>query len=150
MPRPSERAERTGRAAYWTLLGGSSPKCRPSDRILAASFLAKIELAIDRGGWTRNEWRNLHQLYERWSRRANGMDPRFELVGTHPGRLERNMESWVKRRKLIFDTVEHRRVARPVQLVNSSDHRIRPAERTLKARKYQQLREARTRDRESP
>lgn len=139
--RPAERAERTGRAAYWHMLGGSSPKCRPRDRATAKAFCNRIEKAIERGGWTRNEWRNLHQLYERWSRRANGQDPRFEEVGTAPGRLERGKEAWIARRRQIFKSVEWRRVARPVQLVNAHDPHIRPDPATIRSRRYKRRRE---------
>ena len=142
MPRPSERAERTGRAAYWPLLGGSSPACRPRDRDTAKAFLLRIEAAIERGGWTRNEWRNLHQLHERWSARAHGLDPRFEEVGTAPGRLDRDKEAWIRRRRRIFKTAEWRRVVRPVQILNQYDPRTRPDPATLRGRTYKRLREA--------
>lgn len=143
MTRPAERAERTGRAAYWTMLGGSSPKCRPRDRATAFAFLAKIESAIERGGWTRNEWRNLHQLHERWSNRAHGRDPRFEEVGTAPGRLERDKEAWIRKRKRIFKTAEWRRVARPLQLVNQHDPRTRLDPATIRGRFYKRRRDER-------
>ena len=72
MNRPDDDTRRT--AAYWNrdLLGTRAPECGPGDHAMAKVFLRKIEAAIDHGGWTKSEWRNLHRLHEVWSRRARG------------------------------------------------------------------------------
>jgi hypothetical protein len=38
-------------------------------------------VAIEVGGWTRNEWRRLRALEAKWAERASGRDRRFNLVG---------------------------------------------------------------------
>ncbi|KKK67033.1 hypothetical protein LCGC14_2958110 [marine sediment metagenome] len=68
------------KSAYANMLG-SPPVCAPRDFRAAASFLHKVEDAIRRGGWTRNEWRRLYGMRTKWTARANGTDERFRLAG---------------------------------------------------------------------
>jgi hypothetical protein len=121
-------------AAYWAVLG-VSPVCGPGDRRAAAAFLARIEQALERGGWTKTEWRNLQGLYETWSRRAAGMDPRFELAGVRAGRLPRDAEAWIRTRQKHHAMAEHIRVAQVVNRVNAADPRTRPSDDELKRRR---------------
>lgn len=132
-----ERAARPGekwRAAYWTMLGGAAPNCGPGDHRSARVFLSRIEAAIDRGGWTRNEWRNLSKLHERWTARAYGDDPRFEFAGIKAGRLPRDTETYIKTRRQQIALRDHLRVAQIVRTVDAADPRVRPAPSTLRAR----------------
>jgi hypothetical protein len=124
------------RAAYWTILGGHSPECAPGDSRAATAFVARIETAIDQGGWTRNEWRNLKQLWARWTRRAAGEDLRFNLVGTRGGRLDRDEEARIRERTRIYNTAEWHRTAQPLQYVAASDGKLRPSAGALRSRRY--------------
>lgn len=38
------------------------------------------------GGWTPGEWNQLRRAEAVWGRRAQGHDPKFEAMGTRPGR----------------------------------------------------------------
>lgn len=135
----SERLAHRGpwRAAYWPMLGGSTPNCAPGDRGTASAFLARIETAIDRGGWTHNEWRNLHKLRERWSLRASGRDTRFDFRGTRGGRLERGLEAFIRKRINSFKLSEYCRAVQNVQVVNAADPRVTPSKFTLRGRRRQ-------------
>lgn len=124
-------------ARYWPMLGGQAPRCAPGDFRAAAAFVRLIEAAIDRGGWTLAESRNLRKLYDVWSARANGTDPRFDAVGNGAGRLPRAQEHWIATRRKQFALQEYLRVARPLQVVNAADRRVRPSSATLKKRGYQ-------------
>lgn len=138
-----ERETRPGfwTSAFWPMLGGQAPQCAAGDRRTARLFLARIEAAIDRGGWTRNEWRRLHKLYEVWSRRANGQDPRFEVVGVRAGRLERHIEAHIRQRRSDIAVSEWARVVQPLRTVNAADPRTRPSASTLKARALRRKRQ---------
>jgi hypothetical protein len=127
-------------AAYWPMLGGTAPVCGPGDHSSARAFLLRLEAAIDRGGWTRNEWRNLHKLYYVWSRRANGEDPRFEHVGVRAGRLDRTLEAHIRQRRKVFEMADWVRVAQPLRTVDAADPTVRPADSTLRARVYRRRR----------
>jgi hypothetical protein len=74
------------RSAYYALVG-DSPRLKPDDRTGAAAHLARVEAALEHGGWTRGEWRRLHRMKKVWTARANGEDSRFKLVGTRQGGL---------------------------------------------------------------
>lgn len=74
------------RSRYLVILG-DHPTLGPGDYDGARSYLARVELAINHGGWTDNERTRLHRLYRVWSRRASGQDPRFNLYGNRPGGL---------------------------------------------------------------
>lgn len=92
----AERAAgRKLRAAYWPLLG-ETPQLAPADHAGAWIFVTKIRTAIERGGWTRNEWTTLYELERKWRARAEGRDPRFETAGTRPGRLKKPQEQQVR------------------------------------------------------
>ena len=132
-----ERRARGGRwsAAYWPMLGGGAPLCSPGDTTSAKAFLLKLESAIDRGGWTRNEWAHLHELHRVWSARAYGDDPRFNLVGNRAGRLDREVEKNIKRRKKQVALGAWLRLARVVQAVNAADPKIRVSPSVLRLRR---------------
>lgn len=132
----SERLTHPGRwrAAYWPMLGGSAPNCAPGDRGTASAFLARIETALDHGGWTHNEWRNLHALRERWSLRAAGRDIRFDFKGIKGGRLTRDLEALIRERRGKIALSEYCRTVQNVQSVNAADPHITPSKFTLRGR----------------
>jgi hypothetical protein len=72
------------RSAYLGIVG-ENPECLPGDLTTAREVLQRIEIAIGRGGWTRNEWRRLHRMHAKWKARADGTDARFMVMGNRPG-----------------------------------------------------------------
>lgn len=96
--------------AGYRYLIGPPPNCLPSDRAAACLYLAKIDKAIleseDNGGWTRSEWRRLRALRAKWKNRAEGVDPRFDLVGNRRTGMDKIQLSFVRDRKLIKEMVE--------------------------------------------
>ena len=91
-----------GKDDYYALLG-PAPNCGPADHLTALKYLHRIELAIGQGHWTRVQRWKLSKLRQKWSARAFGRDPRFELVGTRTGRLPLEIEQTVinpKRRRI--------------------------------------------------
>ncbi len=83
------------RCAFWTLTG-ETPHLLPGDTSGARMFLGRITAAIERGGWTRNEWTTLYEMERKWRARAEGRDPRFMAAGTKPGRLKKPEEQKVR------------------------------------------------------
>lgn len=83
------KAEDYGKRWKATFRGmtGNAPECAPGDRQTARQYARKIQAAIRQGGWSPSEWGSLSRAEKVWLRRANGLDPRFEVVGTRPGRL---------------------------------------------------------------
>lgn len=67
---------------------GNAPLCMPADHDTAKQYLHRVQAAIRRGGWSPSEWGSLSRAEKVWLRRANGLDARFEVVGTRPGRLQ--------------------------------------------------------------
>lgn len=78
-------------AGYRTILG-DVPKCGPGDLDAAKRYLARIERALEHGGWTRSERNRLYRLRDKWQARADGKDPRYNVVGTRGGRLSPDEE----------------------------------------------------------
>jgi len=87
----------TWKAAFRAITG-DSPKCEPGDRAAARLFLYRVRQALELGResrgcqWTPNDWNSLHRLEKVWERRAQGRDPRYEVMGTgggRPGQAER-------------------------------------------------------------
>lgn len=91
-PRPRSRIEaadqderqawhgRVVRSAYAAIVA-LPQRVDPDDTAVAREILGRIRRAIDRGHYTRNEWRRLHAMEEAWGRRATGHDLRFRQVG---------------------------------------------------------------------
>ena len=73
--------------ATFRQITGDSPVCRPGEREKARAYLERIGLALEQGGWSNSEWQSLYRLRRAWQKRVQGLDPRFEAVGTKPGRL---------------------------------------------------------------
>lgn len=98
-------------SGYFAILG-DSPHCEPRDYATALAYLHKIETAISQGGWTPYETNRLQRLRTKWARRALGRDPRFDLVGTRPGRLPEDIEYQLKpkQRKARLADAEERRL----------------------------------------
>lgn len=71
---------------------GDPPVCGPADTEAAKRYLARVERVLEKGGWTRSERVQLYRLRDKWRRRVNGKDPRFNAVGTKPGRLSAEQE----------------------------------------------------------
>lgn len=88
------------RSAYSSIVG-SLPTLGPADLAGAYDVLKRIRSAIERGGWTRAEWRRLRDLEAKWSRRASGEDKRFNAVGNYRGGLTRNKLFEIKTSKSI-------------------------------------------------
>lgn len=76
------------RSAYLATTG-DAPTLRAGDVVGARTYLDKINLAIEKGGWTRCEWRRLTSLRTKWLLRAEGKDKRFNLVGNRKCGLTR-------------------------------------------------------------
>lgn len=81
------------RSAYLAVIG-ESPKAGADDRETARIYLAKIEAALDdeQLHLTHAERQRLRERRLVWKRRAEGTDPRYKLVGTKDGRLDRDVE----------------------------------------------------------
>jgi hypothetical protein len=80
-------AESSYRAAL-----GDPPECAPGDIEGAKRYLARLDRMLERDGWTRSERVQLYRLRSKWRKRAEGKDPRFNAVGTKPGRLSAEQE----------------------------------------------------------
>ncbi len=65
---------------------GDAPVCMPGDRDTAREFWQRVRAAMAKGGWSPSEFGSLYRLEKIWRFRANGLDPRFEVLGTRPGR----------------------------------------------------------------
>lgn len=88
------------RSTIWSEIG-EAPVCGPADHAQAETFWYRIVKAIDKaaygsdpeeGGWSPSERVRLYQLEKKWRKRKDGLDPRFEVVGTlrgTPGPRER-------------------------------------------------------------
>ena len=74
------------RDSYHSLIG-TTPLVGPGDHHAARDHLSKIQMAIAKGGWSAQELKRLHRLKGRWTKRAQGLDPRYEIAGTRGGRL---------------------------------------------------------------
>lgn len=103
----------TFRSGYRHILGGDSPWCAPGDREKAAQFLARIEAAQARGGWSGAERTRLSRLHAKWAKRASGQDARFMVMGTRAGRMadheQREMQRWQGMARLAQQTAGPRR-----------------------------------------
>lgn len=72
------------RSTYLQITGGT-PELRPDDRAGAWVMVRRIDAALEKGGWTKNENRRLHGMREKWLARANGQDLRFRVMGNKSG-----------------------------------------------------------------
>jgi hypothetical protein len=73
--------------ATFRTITGDAPVCGPRDHDTAMKYWRKLREAVERGGWSPGEWGSLVKAESTWRRRAHGRDPRFEVVGTRPGRV---------------------------------------------------------------
>jgi len=78
-------------SAYYALIG-AAPHCGPADTPTARSFLGRILAALELHDWTQDERNRLRLLRDKWKRRAEGKDPRFQAVGTRAGRVAFDVE----------------------------------------------------------
>lgn len=78
---------RSLRAAYtWYI--GTSPIIAPRDYAACRQYLETLKRARTVcAPLTSSEHYRLTQLIRKWTRRARGLDPRFNVVGTRPGAL---------------------------------------------------------------
>lgn len=70
--------------------------------------MARLEKAISQGDWARHEREHLYRERDRWRKRAEGKDARFEVVGNRPGRITDSEEAIVilLEMKLELDALE--------------------------------------------
>ena len=59
-----------------------SPICLPREHGKAEAFVAEIQAALERPGWSGSQRRRLRELYRLWLFRAEGRDPQFEAYGS--------------------------------------------------------------------
>lgn len=111
--RPIEVADREEREAHGKPLQagyrhilGPAPKLSAGDIEGARRFLARIELALDRGPWTRNEWQRLYNMRIKWRRRASGNDARFAEVGNKSGGLSKSVANRVTDHNIVLGILE--------------------------------------------
>ena len=78
-------------SAYYALIG-AAPHCGPGDTPIARLFLGRILNALELHDWTQDERNRLRLLRDKWRRRAEGNDPRFQAVGTRAGRVAFDVE----------------------------------------------------------
>ena len=76
---------------------GPPPVVDPGDHKAASSYVDHIISVTSRGGWSRVERKTLSQIKARWRLRAQGRDPRFEVVGNRAGRLTAIEQAQVER-----------------------------------------------------
>lgn len=75
------------RSCYLSIVG-ECPKLKPNDKIGAQSVVNRIDIALEKGGWTKNENKRLHEQRRKWVERAHGRDHRFVVAGNvHGGGL---------------------------------------------------------------
>lgn len=102
-----ERVEREAHPAQWahrsafSHIVGDPVQLGPGDVVGARTKLDAIMRAIDKGGWTRNEWARLHRMRKTWQARADGLDMRFNTVGNRQGGLRSTDARHVATRKFI-------------------------------------------------
>ncbi len=88
--------------AYREIIG-AQPDCQPGDTHAAAQYLQRIQEAINTGGWSRTDRSLLYRLRAKWKVRAEGLDPRFNIVGTRPGRLAAEQERRIHELKSVME-----------------------------------------------
>lgn len=96
--REEREAGRVLRAAFWSQLG-DPPLCDggESGKRRAREFVKHIQRVMERGAWTRNENTILREMLKIWTRRADGLDARFNKVGNRRGRLPRHVEREIQK-----------------------------------------------------
>lgn len=73
-------------AAYFAFTGPLPLRVAPADHDAARAVVLKLELArIQAHPLTGSELTRLKSLIAKWRRRAEGKDPRFEVMGTRSG-----------------------------------------------------------------
>lgn len=97
-------------ATYRTALG-PTPKCRAGDIKTAKSFLHNIQQVIDEGEddrdmYSTSEWARLYRMRKQWQLRANGLDPRFMVVGNIGGTPQSPQRADIKLRQQLADILE--------------------------------------------
>jgi hypothetical protein len=98
---PYLRADRRGdkrspdySARYYALLPDAR-SIAAGDRKAAGEFVAALTELLNTAltpPWSSQERANLVRLLSRWTRRAGGHDPRWELIGARAGRLPRRLK----------------------------------------------------------
>lgn len=88
------------RAAYSYIIG-DPVELGPADYAGAREILRRIEIAMDKGGWTRNEWRRLRSMYDKWKKRAEGKDERFNVAGNKQGAIPKRDSRHIQAVKMI-------------------------------------------------
>lgn len=79
------------RAAFYAYLP-DVPLTRHLPADFARNYLAQIHRVQEMQQWSRRECERLRVLERRWSRRASGLDARYNEYGTAPGRTNRDRD----------------------------------------------------------
>lgn len=100
----TRRPARTkGSARFYAWL--NSPPTLP-DRARALAYLGEVRNVLDRDltlapgdpeKLTRPERSALQRIERKWAKRATGQDPRWNAVGTKPGRVSKEIEGTIRR-----------------------------------------------------
>lgn len=85
----------------WRTHTGPVPQLRSGDREAAKAYLHRLEAARKMGGWTHSEWAGLYQAIAKWKARAEGNDPRFNLVGNQSGGLHPTKLSSIRQDRAV-------------------------------------------------
>lgn len=104
----ADREEREARGLKclkysWRTETGPTPQVHRGDIEAAKIYLRKLEIAIDKGGWSSSEALGLYNARKVWSARAKGNDPRYAEVGNRKGGLTKEETAAVKQRQIVLN-----------------------------------------------
>jgi hypothetical protein len=80
---------------------GDTPVCRPGDHKKAELYWYKIKRALEQDDWTPAERNRLYLLENKWRRRKDGNDPRFEVVGNLRGSPNPDQKREIHDRRIL-------------------------------------------------
>jgi hypothetical protein len=89
--------------ATFRVLTGDAPQCRPGDHAAARMYWLRVRDARERGGWSPSERASLYRAEKLWGRRAEGREPRFEVMGTIGGRPDREQRMEMERYQVMVN-----------------------------------------------
>ena len=82
-----------------------------ADRLHARAIFDRIEMTIEKGGWTTTEFNRLHQMRKAWARRQSGKDLVFNLQGWNHKGGGKDLTPTLKALKKIREVLECGQVA---------------------------------------
>lgn len=119
---PARHPRQMGIRPFYDVIG-QAPSCQPGDHATALAFVHRIEAAmLDKDRWNENDKTRLRALRQQWRRRAEGRDPRFELVGTRDGRLTADEEYKLRPKQAVARAEERAALG-----IKATDQRLRRA-----------------------